>query len=94
MTQGLTFPTAVVFDDKDNLYAIESGYCYGEVFTTPRLLRVDPDGKTQVIATGTNNGPWTGITFHEGNFYIARGRGEPGRADDWGFTRRENERGR
>src|SRR5689334_22174215 len=38
---GLTFPTGVVFDDAGRTYVVEAGYCYGEVFTTPRLLRVD-----------------------------------------------------
>jgi glucose/arabinose dehydrogenase len=73
VVQGLTFPTAVAFDGNNGLYAIESGYCYGEVFSTPRLLRIASDGSRQVIATGTNNGPWTGVTFHDGNFYIAEG---------------------
>ena len=73
VAQGLTFPTAVAFDSEGNLYAIESGYCYGEVFTTPRLLRITPNGSVEVIASGSNNGPWNGMTFHDGNFYIAEG---------------------
>jgi glucose/arabinose dehydrogenase len=43
------------------------------VFTTPRLLRVEADGKTTVVATGARNGPWTGIVFHDGAFYVAEG---------------------
>jgi len=38
VAQGLTFPTAATFDPDGNLYVIEAGYCYGEVFTTSRLL--------------------------------------------------------
>jgi glucose/arabinose dehydrogenase len=70
---GLTFPTGVTFDDAGRLFIVESGYSYGEVWTAPRLLRVEGDGKTVVVATGARNGPWTGVTFHAGNFYIAEG---------------------
>jgi glucose/arabinose dehydrogenase len=73
VAQGLTFPTGGTFDSAGNFYVIESGYSYGEVFTTPRLLRVGQDGQTQVVAEGTNNGPWTGAAFHDGNFFVAEG---------------------
>src|SRR4051794_9200230 len=49
---GLTYPTAVVTDEKDRVYVLESGYSYGEDFAAPRLLRVEGDGKLSVIATG------------------------------------------
>lgn len=70
---GLTFPSAVAFDDSNNLYVIEAGYSYGEVWEEPKLLRVEGSGKTTLIATGTKNGPWTGVTWHNGAFYIAEG---------------------
>jgi hypothetical protein len=73
ITSNLTFPTDAVFDDKGNLYIIEAGYSYGEAFTEPRLLKLGPNGSTTIIATGDKNGPWTGIDFHEGNFYVAEG---------------------
>jgi glucose/arabinose dehydrogenase len=73
VAQGLTFPTGVVFDDAGRTYIVEAGYSYGEVWTTPRLLRLEPDGKTSVVASGGRNGPWTGATFHQGAFYIAEG---------------------
>jgi hypothetical protein len=73
IAHGLTFPTAVAFDEKGDLYAIEAGYCYGEAFGTPRLLRIPANASPQTIATGTNNGPWTGVIFQGGNFYIAEG---------------------
>lgn len=72
VASGLNFPTALTFDEKGVPYVIEAGYSYGEVFTTPRLLRVS-DGKTEIVAEGEQNGPWTGVTCHEGNFYIAEG---------------------
>jgi hypothetical protein len=30
VTEGLTFPTAVTFDEEGNTYVIEGGYSYGE----------------------------------------------------------------
>lgn len=69
---GLTFPSAVTFDDEGFMYVIETGYSYGEVWQEPRLLRIE-NGKKTLIAKGERNGPWTGITFHQGNFYVAEG---------------------
>jgi glucose/arabinose dehydrogenase len=70
---GLTFPSAVAFDDNNDLYVIEAGYSYGEKWEQPKLLKVEDGGKTTLIAEGTKNGPWTGITWHNGAFYIAEG---------------------
>src|SRR5690349_15621650 len=67
----LTFPTGVVLDDGGRVYVVESGYSYGEIWTTPRLLRIDPGGVTTAIANGRRNGPWTGVTFQAGMFYVA-----------------------
>ncbi len=73
VTSGLTFPTAVAFDDEGNLYVIESGYSYGEIWGEPKLFKVGENGKTTLIAKGTRNGPWTGVSFYNGNFYVAEG---------------------
>lgn len=70
----LTFPTGVTFDDQNRPCVVESGYAYGEVWTKPRLIRIDESGRTSEIAAGARNGPWTGVTFHNGNFYVAEGR--------------------
>ncbi len=43
------------------------------MWTTPRLLRVDGNGRIIEIAHGNKNGPWTGVDFGEGAFYIAEG---------------------
>lgn len=69
---GLTFPTGVTFDEKGTPYVVESGYSYGEVWTVPRLLRVENE-KTTAVAEGTKNGPWTGVVWHKGAFYVAEG---------------------
>lgn len=70
---GLTFPTGVTFDEKGSIYVIESGYSYGEVWTVPRLLRIQPGSEPVTIASGGKNGPWTAVTYHEGVFYVAEG---------------------
>ena len=70
---GLTFPTGVAFDAQGRPVVTESGYSYGEVFLTPRLLRIEPNGQTTVIAEGGRNGPWNGVAFHDGAFFVAEG---------------------
>jgi len=71
--QGFTFPSACVKDDRGDLYVIETGYSYGEVWGVPRLIKLGSDGSKTTIASGTKNGPWSGITYHKGNFYVAEG---------------------
>lgn len=73
----LTFPSGVVVDDADRVYVLEAGYSYHDFWVVPRLLRIEADGRTTVVATG-KNGPWTGATFHGGAFYVSEG-GTPGR---------------
>lgn len=70
---GLTYPTGVTFDAAGRPHVVEAGYAYGEDWTTPRLLRVEPDGRLVTVAAGGRNGPWTGAVFHAGAFYVAEG---------------------
>jgi glucose/arabinose dehydrogenase len=70
---GLTFPTGVAFDGSGVPHVVESGYSYGEVWTVPRLLRIAADGSTTEVARGERNGPWTGVAFAHGSFYVAEG---------------------
>jgi glucose/arabinose dehydrogenase len=73
VARGMTFPTGVTFDDAGRVYVVEAGYSYGEVFGSPKLVRLEPDGQLRTIATGENNGPWNGVTFKDGKFYVAEG---------------------
>ena len=73
IAQGLTFPSGGTFDDNGRFHVIEAGYCYGEVWTEPKLIRIDENGTQTVISKGGKNGPWNGVTFHNGNFYVAEG---------------------
>lgn len=72
IASGLTFPTGATFDDRGILHVVESGYSYGEVWTTPQLLRIE-NGKATPIAKGERNGPWTGVAYHDGAFFVAEG---------------------
>jgi glucose/arabinose dehydrogenase len=69
---GLTYPTGVAFDDAGGVYVLEAGYSYGEDWKTPRLLRVEPGGRTTAVASG-GNPPWNGVAYYGGSFYIAEG---------------------
>lgn len=69
---GLTFPSAVAFDEAGGVYVLEAGYSYGEVRTVPRLLRVNADGSTGELARG-DNPPWNGMSYAGGAFYVAEG---------------------
>src|SRR5690349_8607399 len=69
----LNMPTGITFDEQGRPYVVEAGYCYGEIFTAPRLLRINDDGTSSVIATGDNSGPWNGVAFHDGAFFVAEG---------------------
>ena len=73
VARDLTFPTGIAFDQNGQGYVVESGYAYGEKWTEPRLLKVEASGKTSVIARGKKNGPWNGVTYHDGNFYVSEG---------------------
>jgi hypothetical protein len=73
VAEGFTFPTGITFDDEGNAYVTESGYSYGEVFLSPKLIKVDKDGNKTVVVEGENNGPWTNVTYNNGNFYVSEG---------------------
>ena len=72
ITEGLTFPTSVTFDDNGTVYVIEAGYAYGEVWVEPKLLKIK-NGEKSVIAKGGKNGPWTSVKFYNGNFFVSEG---------------------
>jgi glucose/arabinose dehydrogenase len=73
VARGLTYPTAIAFDEAGQVYVTESGYSYGEIWTPPRLLKVAANGQTTTVATGDKNGPWSGLSFYRGQFYVAEG---------------------
>lgn len=71
VARDLTFPSGVAFDDAGTPFVIEAGYSYGDAFVTPRLLRVAGGAVTEVAAG--KNGPWNGIAYSHGAFFVAEG---------------------
>jgi len=71
---GLNFPTGVAFDNDGRPHVTESGYSYGEVWTTPRLMRVENNGQLNEVARG-DHAPWNGLDFNprDSAFYVAQG---------------------
>ena len=51
VASGLTFPSALTFDDNGILYVVEAGYVYGEKWEEPRLIRI-VDGVRTLVAKG------------------------------------------
>ena len=72
VASGLTFPSALAFDDKGILHVVEAGYVYGEEWEEPHLIRIQGGEKT-IVARGGKNGPWNGVTYHDGNFFVSEG---------------------
>jgi len=72
LADGFTFPSDIVFDESGTPYILEAGYAYGEAWAEPRLIKLEGNSKT-IIAKGERNGPWTGVTYHDGNFYVSEG---------------------
>ena len=74
---GLNYPTAIAFDDQNRPHVTEAGYSYGEDFAVPRLVRVESNGSMTEVARGgagqDNNGPWNGVAWHQGAFYVSEG---------------------
>jgi len=73
VAEGLSLPSGVTFDAQGTPCVVESGYSTGGVQATPRLLRLNADGTRSEIARGGDNGPWTGVAFHDGVFLVAEG---------------------
>lgn len=73
VSKGLTFPTSITLDEEGTPYVLEAGYSYGEMWTEPKLIRIEKNGNRTVIATGGINGPWNGVDYNNGNFYISEG---------------------
>lgn len=69
---GLDLPTGVAFDEEGRVYVLEAGYSYGELFSEPRLLRLEAEGPPTVVASG-DNPPWNGVDYADGSFFIAGG---------------------
>ena len=67
---GLTFPTAITWDDQRNLYVAEAGYAYGPKEVEPgRILRIT-NGHKEIVYDNLSS-PVTDIKVYQGEMYIA-----------------------
>jgi glucose/arabinose dehydrogenase len=74
LVTGLTYPTSVTFDNAGNVYVGEGGFSYGPAKAEGmgRILKVIDYGQVVEIARNFR-GPMTGMTWHNGCFYVAEG---------------------
>jgi glucose/arabinose dehydrogenase len=72
--RDLDMPTGLCCDDQGGVYVTESGY--DPAAPQPRLLKIGDS--IQVLALGTA-GPWNGLCFDHGNFYVAQDDPDGGR---------------
>lgn len=72
VASDLSFPTGIAFDADDRPHVVEAGYSAGEAWASPRLLRLE-GGRWVAVATNGRNGPWNGLAFHDGAFYVSEG---------------------
>lgn len=77
VAEGLNFPTSVAFDGRGVAYVAESGLPFAGAPAGGRVLRVEEDGSTALVAEGLSQ-PVNGLTWHQGGFYVSEG-GYPGR---------------
>ena len=73
---GLTFPTAITWDEDGRLYVAEAGYAYGPKEVGPgRIIRIDdammPVTSTRTVVADNLNSPTTDVKFHNGELYVA-----------------------
>jgi len=70
VASGLTFPSSIEFDDSGTLYIAEAGYVCGDIAAPARVMRVEKDGRIEVVADQLN-GPITDLLWHGGQLYIS-----------------------
>lgn len=67
---GLTYPSAIEFDDRGNAYIAESGFSYGEEVKA-RVLIKSPNGSLKEFAAAGLEGPITDLLWHQGRMYVS-----------------------
>jgi glucose/arabinose dehydrogenase len=72
VSDKLTFPTSITFNDAGELFVGESGFSYGPAAAESRILHIQRDGSKKIIASDFGR-PLTGLTWHKGNFYVITG---------------------
>lgn len=77
VTDGLSFPTSIAFDDDGGAYVAESGLPFGGGTPGGRVWRIETSGARTLLA-GDLGHPVTGLVFHDGSLWVSQG-SNPGR---------------
>lgn len=77
VADGLSFPSALAFDDDGVAYVAETGLPFGGAAPGGRVWRLEPDGARTLLA-GDLGHPVTGLVFHDGSLWVSQG-SNPGR---------------
>jgi hypothetical protein len=67
---NLTLPGPMTADDKGNLYLAIVGYAYGQIKSTPMILKIGPSGNTTILADRFLFEPISDIKFNKNNGLI------------------------
>jgi glucose/arabinose dehydrogenase len=67
---NLTLPGPMTADDKGNLYLAIVGYAYGQIKSTPMILKIDPQGNVTVLVDRFLFEPISDIKFNKNNGLI------------------------
>ena len=67
---NLTLPGPMTADDKGNLYLAIVGYAYGQIKSTPMILKIDPSGNTTILVDRFLFEPISDIKFNKNNGLI------------------------
>jgi glucose/arabinose dehydrogenase len=71
VAEGLTFPTALTFDDEGRMYVAEAGGGFLEEPPAPRILRIEDGQASEVVnLEGLVEASVVGLVFHDGAFFI------------------------
>ena len=72
VVEGLTYPTALTFDDQGRMYVAEAGGAFLEEPPPARILRVENGMATPVVNLEPHvRASVVGLTFHNGAFFIS-----------------------
>ncbi len=75
VTEALTFPTSLAFDDAGRMYVAEAGLPFGGAPAGGRVWRIEPDGGRVLLADRLSP-PVNGLTHHRGDLIVSVG-GQP-----------------
>jgi len=70
VASGLTCPSSIEFDDEGILYVAEAGYALGDQSAPARVMRIQPDGRIELVADQLNP-PVTDLLWYKGRLYIS-----------------------